>query len=104
LGAAGFIAGLWAEKFDHMATVTNFLIVPLSFLSGTFYSIERLPSVLQTISELNPFFYMIDGFRYGFIGTADGSVVYGMTYLIILSFVIWFIAYLLYKRGYKIKF
>ena len=104
MGAIGFIAGLWAEKFDHMATVTNFLIVPLSFLSRTFYSIERLPSVLQTISELNPFFYMIDGFRYGFIGTADGSVIYGMTYLIILSFVTWFIAYLLYKRGYKIKF
>ena len=104
LGAVGFIAGLWAEKFDHMATVTNFLIVPLSFLSGTFYSIDRLPSILHTISELNPFFYMIDGFRYGFIGTADGSVIYGMTYLIILSFVIWFIAYLLYKRGYKIKF
>ena len=104
MGAAGFIAGLWAEKFDHMATVTNFLIVPLSFLSGTFYSIDRLPLILHTISELNPFFYMIDGFRYGFIGTADGSVIYGVTYLAILSFIIWFIAYLLYKRGYKIKF
>ena len=104
LGAIGFIAGLWAEKFDHMATVTNFLIVPLSFLSGTFYSIERLPSVLHQISELNPFFYMIDGFRYGFIGTADGSIIYGIIYLTILSFVTWFVAYLLYKRGYKIKF
>ena len=104
LGAAGFIAGLWAEKFDHMATVTNFLIVPLSFLSGTFYSIDRLPSVLRTISELNPFFYMIDGFRYGFIGTSDGSIIYGIVYLTILSFIIWFITYLLYKRGYKIKF
>ena len=104
LGAIGFIAGLWAEKFDHMATVTNFLIVPLSFLSGTFYSIDRLPLVLQNISVLNPFFYMIDGFRYGFIGTADGSIIYGIIYLTILSFIIWFIAYLLYKRGYKIKF
>ena len=104
LGAAGFIAGLWAEKFDHMATVTNFLIVPLSFLSGTFYSIDRLPSVLHTISKLNPFFYMIDGFRYGFIGTADGSIIYGIIYLTILSFITWFITYLLYKRGYKIKF
>ena len=104
MGAAGFIAGLWAEKFDHMATVTNFLIVPLSFLSGTFYSIDRLPSVLHTISELNPFFYMIDGFRYGFIGTADGSIIYGIIYLTILSFITWFISYLLYKRGYKIKF
>ena len=104
LGATGFIAGLWAEKFDHMATVTNFLIVPLSFLSGTFYSIDRLPSVLHTISEFNPFFYMIDGFRYGFIGIADGSITYGIIYLTILSFIIWFITYLLYKRGYKIKF
>ena len=104
LGAVGFMAGLWAEKFDHMASVTNFLIVPLSFLSGTFYSIDRLPSVLHKISELNPFFYMIDGFRYGFIGTADGSIVYGIIYLTILSFITWFISYLLYKRGYKIKF
>ena len=104
LGAVGFIAGLWAEKFDHMATVTNFLIVPLSFLSGTFYSIDRLPPVLSIISELNPFFYMIDGFRYGFIGTADGTIIYGIIYLTILSFITWFISYLLYKRGYKIKF
>ena len=104
LGAVGFIAGLWAEKFDHMATVTNFLIVPLSFLSGTFYSVDRLPSVLRTISELNPFFYMIDGFRYGFIGTADGSIIYGVIYLTIILFIVWFISYLLYKRGYKIKF
>jgi len=104
LGSVGFIAGLWAEKFDHMASVTNFLIVPLSFLSGTFYTIDRLPHVLQTISELNPFFYMIDGFRYGFIGKSDGTIVYGIIYLTILSFITWFISYLLYKRGYKIKF
>ena len=104
LGAVGFIAGLWAEKFDHMASVTNFLIVPLSFLSGTFYSIDILPSILLTISKLNPFFYMIDGFRYGFIGTADGSIIYGIIYLTFLSFVTWYISYLLYKKGYKIKF
>jgi ABC-2 type transport system permease protein len=104
LGAIGFIAGLWAEKFDHMATVTNFLIVPLSFLSGTFYSIDRLPSVLHTISKLNPFFYMIDGFRYGFIGTSDGSITYGIIYLTALSFITWLISYILYKKGYKIKF
>ena len=104
LGSVGFIAGLWAEKFDHMASVTNFLIVPLSFLSGTFYTIDRLPYILQTISELNPFFYMIDGFRYGFIGKSDGSIIYGIIYLTILSFITWFISYLLYKRGYKIKF
>ncbi len=103
LGNIGIIAGLWAEKFDHMATVTNFVIVPLSFLSGTFYSIERLPEVLQIISKANPFFYMIDGFRYSFIGKADGSIFIGLVYLSVLSFVSWFVTYLLYKKGYKIK-
>ena len=103
LGNIGIIAGLWAEKFDHMATVTNFVIVPLSFLSGTFYSIERLPDFLQMISKVNPFFYMIDGFRYSFIGSADGSIKIGLVYLTILSFVSWFVTYLLYKKGYKIK-
>ena len=103
LGNIGIIAGLWAEKFDHMATVTNFVIVPLSFLSGTFYSIERLPELLQIISKANPFFYMIDGFRYSFIGTADGSITIGLLYLIVLSFVSWLVTYLLYKKGYKIK-
>ena len=103
LGNIGIIAGLWAEKFDHMATVTNFVIVPLSFLSGTFYSIERLPEFLQIVSKINPFFYMIDGFRYSFIGKADGSIIVGLTYLIALSFVSWLVTYLLYKKGYKIK-
>ena len=103
LGNIGIIAGLWAEKFDHMATVTNFVIVPLSFLSGTFYSIDRLPEVLQIVSKANPFFYMIDGFRYSFIGQADGSITVGLVYLTILSVVSWFITYLLYKNGYKIK-
>ena len=103
LGALGIIAGLWAEKFDHMATATNFIIVPLSFLSGTFYSIEVLPAYLQTISKANPFFYMIDGFRYSFIGNADSSIKFGLLYLICLSVIIWFIAYILYKKGYKIR-
>ena len=103
LGNIGIIAGLWAEKFDHMATVTNFVIVPLSFLSGTFYSIDRLPEFLQIVSKANPFFYMIDGFRYSFIGQADGSITIGLVYLTILSVVSWFLTYLLYKNGYKIK-
>ena len=103
LGNIGIIAGLWAEKFDHMATVTNFVIVPLSFLSGTFYSIDRLPEFLQIVSKANPFFYMIDGFRYSFIGQADGSITIGLVYLTILSVASWFITYLLYKNGYKIK-
>ena len=81
MGAAGFIAGLWADKFDHMATVTNFIIVPLSFLSGTFYSVDRLPELLKTLSYYNPFFHMIDGFRYSFINNMDGSITFGLMYL-----------------------
>ena len=103
LGSVGVIAGLWAEKFDHMATITNFFIVPLSFLSGTFYTIENLPGFLQTISKCNPFFYMIDGFRYSFLEKSDGSILIGTIYLTILAILFWFISYLLYKRGYKIK-
>ena len=103
LGNLGIIAGLWSEKFDDNAIVTNFVIVPLSFLSGTFYSIERLPEFLQTVSKVNPFFYMIDGFRYSFIGTSDGSISVGLVYLTALSFVSWLVCYLLYKKGYKIK-
>jgi ABC-2 type transport system permease protein len=103
LGNIGTIAGLWAEKFDHMASVTNFVIVPLSFLSGTFYTLDKLPGLLQTISKANPFFYMIDGFRYCFIGTSDGSIFIGVTYLTTLSLLSWFTAYYLYKKGYKIR-
>ena len=103
LGSLGFITGLWAEKFDHTATVTNFVITPLSFLSGVFYSIDKLPKLFQTISYINPFFYMIDGFRYGFLGKSDGSINVGLIYLTILSIVMWYIAFFLYKKGYKIK-
>ena len=103
LGALGFIAGLWAEKFDHTATVTNFIITPLSFLSGVFYSIDRLPVFFQVVSSFNPFFYVIDGFRYGFLGTSDGSIIFGVMYLTVLAFIIGFISFYLYKKGYKIK-
>ena len=103
LGAIGIVVGLWAEKFDNMASATNFIIVPLSFLSGTFYSIKRLPETLQIISEWNPFFYIIDGFRYGFLGVSDGSIKFGLSYLIVLSCLIWFVSYILFKKGYKIK-
>ena len=103
LSSICIIVGLWSEKFDHMASATNFIIVPLSFLSGTFYSIERLPNSLKTISELNPFFYIIDGFRYGFLGVSDGSIKFGLFYLSLLSIITWFVAYILFKKGYKIK-
>ena len=103
LGSVGIIAGLWAEKFDHMASITNFFIVPLSFLSGTFYTIDNLPNFLQIISKWNPFFYMIDGFRYSFLEQSDGSILIGSIYLSILAILFWFISYMLYKKGYKIK-
>ena len=103
LGSVGIIAGLWSEKFDHMASITNFFIVPLSFLSGTFYTIDNLPGFLQTISKCNPFFYMIDGFRYSFLEKSDGSIFIGSIYLTVLAVLFWFISYFLYKKGYKIK-
>ena len=103
LGSLGIIAGLYADKFDQMATVTNFIIVPLSFLSGTFYSIEKLPIVLKTLSYYNPFFHIIDGFRYSFIGQLDGSLKFGLIFLIILSMITWYISFLLFRKGYKIK-
>ena len=103
LGALGFITGLWAEKFDHMATVTNFIITPLSFLSGVFYSVDRLPDFFKSISQINPFFYIIDGFRFGFLGVSDGSINYGLIYLTALSIIMWLISYHLFNIGYKIK-
>ena len=103
LGALGFITGLWAEKFDHTATITNFIVTPLSFLSGVFYSVDRLPAFFQSISKINPFFFIIDITRFGFLGVSDGSIVFGLFYLTILAFAMWFLSYYLYKIGYKIK-
>ena len=103
LGALGFITGLWAEKFDHTATITNFIVTPLSFLSGVFYSVDRLPAFFQSMSKINPFFFIIDITRFGFLGVSDGSIVFGLIYLTILAFAMWFLSYYLYKIGYKIK-
>ena len=103
MGSLGIIVGLYADKFDQMSTVTNFIIVPLSFLSGTFYSIERLPDFLRIVSNYNPFFHMIDGFRFSFIGQLDGSVTFGIALLTFLSLIITYFAYFLVHKGYKIK-
>ena len=103
MGSLGFIAGLWAERYDNMATVTNFVIVPLSFLSGTFYSIERLPDLLKEMSFYNPFFHTIDGLRFSMICISDGSTTFGLIYLLVLNLLSWWTAYYLYKIGYKIK-
>ncbi|WP_296448152.1 ABC transporter permease [Rhodoferax sp. UBA5149] len=103
MGTLGLIAGLWAEKFDQLAAFQNFVVMPMTFLSGVFYSIHSLPPFWQTVSHLNPFFYMIDGFRYGFFGVSDVSpwlslgVVGGA-----LALVSWIAVYLL-RSGYKIR-
>ena len=103
LGTLGLIAGLWAEKFDQMAVFQNFLIMPMTFLSGVFYSIGSLPQFWQGVSHLNPFFYMIDGFRYGFFGVSDASPwlsfgIVGSAWLVVSA-----IAVHLLRIGYKIR-
>jgi ABC-2 type transport system permease protein len=103
LGALGLIAGLWAEKFDQMAAFQNFVIVPMTFLSGVFYSIHSLPPVWQTISHLNPFFYMIDGFRYGFFGVSDTSPWISLAVVGTALMGVSAVALHLLRTGYKIR-
>ncbi len=104
LGGLGLIAGLWAEKFDQMAVFQNFVIMPLTFLSGVFYSIHSLPPAWQTVSHLNPFFYMIDGFRYGFFGVSDVSPWLSLAIVGSALIVVSWIAVHLLKIGYKIRY
>ncbi len=103
LGALGLIAGLWAEKFDQMAAFQNFIIMPMTFLSGVFYSVHSLPGFWQGVSHLNPFFYMIDGFRHGFFGVGDVSpwtslAVVGLCFVFVAG-----VALQLLRRGYKLR-
>lgn len=103
LGTLGIIGGIWSEKFDHIAAVTNFVVTPLTFLSGTFYSIDMMPELWQGIALFNPFYYMIDGFRYGFTGLGAGHVVIGLIVLTVINVILAFISYKMIKMGYKIK-
>jgi ABC-2 type transport system permease protein len=103
LSLIGLATGIWADKFDQMAAVTNFVITPLAFLSGTFYSIDRLPEPWHTVSLLNPFFYMIDGMRYAFIGRADGSIAIGVAVLVAINLGLWVLCWRMFASGYKIK-
>jgi ABC-2 type transport system permease protein len=103
LGSLGLIAGLWADKFDQLAAFQNFIIMPMTFLSGVFYSVHSLPGVWQAVSHLNPFFYMIDGFRRGFFGVSDSSpwlslAVVGASFVVVSA-----IALRLLATGYKIR-
>jgi len=104
MGSLGTIVGIWADKWDQQQGITNFIVLPLTFLSGTFYSISRLPEFWQTVSSINPFFYNIDGFRYAFTGISDSSLLNGIVFLITINIILIFCCYLMFRNGYKIKF
>jgi ABC-2 type transport system permease protein len=103
LSFLGLLTSLWAEKFDHAAAVTNFVVTPLSLLSGTFYSVHQLAPKFQAVSHANPFFYVISGFRAGFLGVSDSPLWIGSLGLLLLNLLLWAICYRLLKSGWKIK-
>ena len=103
LGFLGIMTSVWAEKFDHAAAVTNFVVAPLSLLSGTFYSVDRLAPLFATISHANPFFYAISGFRYGFIGQSDSPVTEGLIVLFGVNLLLGGICYAMLRSGWKLK-
>ncbi len=103
LGFLGLLTSIWAEKFDHAAAVTNFVVAPLSLLSGTFYSIESLAPAFQAVSHANPFFYVISGFRYGFLEAADSPVLIGAGLILAINIGLWALVYALLRSGWKLK-
>ena len=103
LALIGVITSIWAEKFDHAAAITNFVVAPAALLSGTFYSVDKLSPTFQAVSHANPFIYAISGFRYGFIGTADSPVLFGGLLLLAINIVLGIIAYALLRSGWKLR-
>ena len=103
LALIGLVAGIWAEKFDNMSAITNFVITPLTFLSGTFYSVDRLKEPFYTISLYNPFYYIIEGFRSSFIYVESESTLNGVVYLTALNIIMYLICYYILKSGWKLK-
>lgn len=103
LGLLGVLTGLWADKFDHASAVTNFVIQPLTLLSGTFYAVDSVSPWMATISHFNPFFHVIDGFRFGFIGTANGDIWLGAGILLLCNIVLWAICYSALKSGWRLR-
>jgi ABC-2 type transport system permease protein len=99
----GVLTGLWAEKFDHLSAITNFIVMPMTFLSGTFYSTMALPEPFRSAVKFNPFFYLIDGFRYGFVGHADGSLVIGVIFTGALAMGLGLWSWLLFRSGWRLK-
>lgn len=100
---AGILAGIWATKFDELAAITNFVVQPLTFLSGTFYSVNRLPTPFDVIASLNPVFYAIDGFRYGMVGVSDRPLLTGFVCLLAMNVVLAFFCYRAFHSGYRLK-
>ena len=103
LASLGIIAGIWAEKFDQLAGFQNFIIMPLTFLSGVFYSIHSLPDIWQGLSRFNPFFYMIDGFRYGFFGVSDVNPFYSLVFVGVVLVLLAGLTLMLLARGYRLR-
>ena len=103
IGGLGMVAGIFANKFDQMAAITNFIVTPLAFLSGTFYSVEALPPGLREITHANPVFYLIDGVRYGVIGVSDSSPVLGLAIAVSATFAVSALAWMMFSRGYRLK-
>ena len=103
LSFLGILTSIWAEKFDHAAAITNFVVQPLTLLSGTFYSIDRLTPAFRAISHANPFFYVISGFRYGFLGAADSPIGFGAAMLLAVNVALGLLCYVLLARGWRLK-
>ncbi len=103
LAFLGFLTSIWADKFDHAAAVSNFVVAPLSLLSGTFYSVDQLSPAFRTISHANPFFYVISGFRHGFLGEADSPIYVGAIGLMLLNLLLFAICFAVLKSGWKIR-
>jgi ABC-2 type transport system permease protein len=103
LGFFGLLTSIWAEKFDHAAAVNNFIVAPLSLLSGTFYSIESLAPAFRAVSHANPFFYVISGFRFGFLGLSDSPILVGALLILVIDLLLWALCYVLLRRGWKLK-
>ena len=103
LSFMGLLTSMWAEKFDHAAAVSNFVVTPLSLLSGTFYSVHQLSPTFQKVSHANPFFYVISGFRAGFLGVSDSPLLVGAIALLLLNVALWALCYALLRSGWKIK-
>ena len=103
MGMIGLMAAIWSEKFDHIAAVGNFIIMPMTFLSGTFYTVSRLPEPFRTATHYNPFFYLIAGFRYGFIGHVDGSLPVGVAMTAVLTVLLGLGCLWMFVTGYKMK-